>query len=219
MKHKRMGIVAGLLVAVVLAAVAWANTVSEQPYGISTPYWYGHSAGVKGSYYLSFPTLAANDEACGIAATQTLSNKTLSGTTFTGATLESTEDVTAANVITAAECGKTFWLNSATEFLSRLPLMSTVPAGCRFTFIVKAAPSGASYSVATTLENVLIGGINELEVDGSEDGPYGNGADTIFFVNNLAAVGDFVTMISDGTSFYFYGQANKDGGISVVTPE
>lgn len=122
------------------------------------------------------------------------------------------EDVTAANTLTAAECGKIMTLNSATEFASVLPAPS---AGCMFKFIVKAAPAGASYTIDTNADaNILIGGINELEVDTSDDGPYTNEADTITLVDGVAVVGDYVEMVSDGTSWYFHGQTNADGGVT-----
>ena len=61
-----------------LVGTAWGVLgVEEKPRGIATPYWYNYSAGVPASYYLAAPTLAANDTAAGIAATQTLTNKTL----------------------------------------------------------------------------------------------------------------------------------------------
>lgn len=124
------------------------------------------------------------------------------------------EDTTATNALTTAECGKTITLNSATEFVTTLPAPT---AGCSFTFIVKAAPASASYTVVTASSaNILIGGINELEVDTGDDGPYDADGDTITFVDGVAVVGDYVTMISDGTSWYLHGQANADGGITVT---
>lgn len=123
------------------------------------------------------------------------------------------EDVTAANTILYTECGTTYFLNSATEFATTLPLPV---AGCSFKFVVKAAPSGASYTVVTSAgSNIMIGGINELEVDTSDDGPYQADADTITFADGVAVVGDYVEMVSDGTSWYFRGQANADGGITL----
>lgn len=129
-------------------------------------------------------------------------------------TVRDYEDVTAANTITSQECGTTFFLNSASEFASTLPAPE---AGCYFKFIVKAAPSGANYTVVTNgSSNILIGGINELEVDTGDDGPYDNNGDTITFVQSVAVVGDYVEMVSDGTSWYLNGQANADGGITVT---
>ena len=70
-------------------------------------------------------------------------------------TVRDYEDVTAANTITYGECGKTFFLNSATEFASTLP---TPIAGCSFRFIVKAAPVGTAYTVVTNGGSNLING-------------------------------------------------------------
>jgi len=76
MKNKRAWIILSSLLSVILAVGVYAGAVSQRPYGIATPYWYGYSSGAPSSYYLSFPTLTANDEAVGKAATQTLTNKT-----------------------------------------------------------------------------------------------------------------------------------------------
>jgi hypothetical protein len=123
------------------------------------------------------------------------------------------ETVTATNVITAGESGKTFFLSSATEFASTLPAPA---AGLWFKFVVAAAPSGASYTIATAASaNIIIGGINELEVDTADDGPYSAVGDLVSFVDGVAVVGDFVEMISDGTSWYIFGQTQADGGITI----
>lgn len=125
------------------------------------------------------------------------------------------EDSTAANTLTYAECGKTIFLNSATEFATTLP---APVAGCYFKFIIKAAPAGANYTIVTNGgADILIGGVNELEVDSTEDGPYDDNADVITFIQAVAVVGDYVEMISDGTSWYFNGQTNADGGITTGT--
>ena len=76
---KRTKIIGLITAVLMIAAVAWAGTISQKPYGIATPYWYGYSSGEPASYYLAMPTLSANDTACGIAATQTLTNKTMAG--------------------------------------------------------------------------------------------------------------------------------------------
>lgn len=123
-------------------------------------------------------------------------------------------DLTAASTLTVSNCGATYFLNSATEFATTLPAPT---AGCSFRFIVKAAPASASYTVVTASSaNILIGGINELEVDTGDDGPYDADGDTITFVDGTAVVGDYVYMVSDGTSWYLNGQANADGGVTVT---
>jgi len=135
-----------------------------------------------------------------------------------GGLLYNAADATAAFTATASNCGQTYFLNAATEFQTILPAMSEVSAGCAFQFIVKAAPSGASYTVITgnSDEDTLIVGINELEVDTGDDGPYDASADTITFVDGTAVVGDYVYLFTDGTMWYGRGQANADGGITVT---
>lgn len=142
-------------------------------------------------------------------------NATFNGkVTFAGGRVLQTADLTAASTLTAADSGKILFLNAATEFATTLP---SPAAGLYFKFIVKAAPSGASYTVVTAgSANILIGGINELEVDTGDDGPYDNNGDTITFVDGVAVVGDWVELVSDGTSWYLTGQANADGGITVT---
>lgn len=119
-----------------------------------------------------------------------------------------------AKTLQSGDCGSTIFLTSATEFATTLP---TPIAGCKFDFVIRSAPSGASYTVVTDASaNILIGGINELEVDTADDGPYDNNGDTITFVDGVSVVGDFVKMQSDGASWYISGQSNADGGITVT---
>jgi hypothetical protein len=123
------------------------------------------------------------------------------------------EDVTAANVIAATECGKTFLLNSTTEFASTLPTVSTVTSGCTFSFIVKAAPSGANYTIITgnSLENVMQGSVyNGAGVDTQA------AADTITLVASASVIGDRVDIISDGTWYYVHGNSGSDTGITIA---
>jgi hypothetical protein len=117
-------------------------------------------------------------------------------------TYANTEDVTAANTITASECGKTFLLNSATEFASTLPTISGVRSGCTYDFIVKAAPSGADYTVITgnSLENKMQGSIyNGAGVQTQAAG------DTVTFADGVSVIGDRLSIVSDGTWWYVTG--------------
>lgn len=110
-----------------------------------------------------------------------------------------TEVVTATNAIAAAESGTTYILNSATEFASTLP----APAlGLRYKFIIGAAPSGASYTVVTTSGANIIEG--SATVNGAAVAAVNE--DTITFTDGAAAVGDWVEVISDGTSWFVSGQ-------------
>ena len=87
MKKQRFLWVGEILLMV--AGLAWAGTVSEQPNGWAFPKWYSFSDGAKSTYYLEHPTLTGNDQVVSEDATQTLTNKTLTSPTITGGTLDS----------------------------------------------------------------------------------------------------------------------------------
>jgi hypothetical protein len=123
--------------------------------------------------------------------------------------IELTENTTATNAITAAESGKTFLLNSATEFVSTLP---SPAAGLRYTFIVAAAPSGASYTVVTTSSANVIKGMQVCAADAAGD--TGTADDTITFADGQAVAGDMVTVWSDGTSWFAVAHSRVAAGIT-----
>ena len=165
-----------------------------------------------------------------VGGTQTLTDKTLTAPTITAFTAtgtstigtgltittplytEFTESVTATNVITAAESGSTFLLNSATEFVSTLPAPA---AGLRFTFIVVAAPSGASYTVVTNASANIIKGMQVCAADAAGD--TGTADDTVTFADGQAVEGDMITVWSDGTSWFIIAHSRVAAGITFTT--
>lgn len=116
---------------------------------------------------------------------------------------------TATNTLSTADSGKTIFLSSATEFVTTLPAPA---AGLTYTFIVGAAPSGASYTIVTDGSANIIKGqaVNAAGVAGDS----GTADDTISFVDGQAVAGDKVTVISDGTSWFAYGQSAVAAGIT-----
>jgi hypothetical protein len=126
------------------------------------------------------------------------------------------EIVTATNVITADESGKTFFLNSTTEFVSTLPAPKN---GMRFTFIVKAAPSGASYTIVTgSSANIIKGAVFSSDLNAASDGDIEvTGGDTISFVDAKAVAGDRVELFCDGTNWYAHGFCTVFDGITITT--
>jgi hypothetical protein len=111
------------------------------------------------------------------------------------------EVVTATNVILAAESGRTFFLNSATEFVSTLP----APAlGLNFTFIVAAAPSGASYTIVPATGTIIHGVVVSKDLNGATDSgaTAGTPVGTITLVDSKSQIGDRVDIVSDGTNWY-----------------
>ena len=122
------------------------------------------------------------------------------------------EELTAASTLTAEQSGSVFFLNSATEFATTLPAPA---AGLTYTFIVKAAPSGADYTIVTTSSANIIKGqaVNAAGVAGDT----GTADDTISFVSAAAVAGDMVTVISDGTSWFAKGFCAVAAGITFTT--
>jgi hypothetical protein len=120
-----------------------------------------------------------------------------------------TEAVITTNPITAAESGKTFFLELATGFVSTLP----APAiGLRYTFVVKTAPSGGSYTVVTTSSANIIKG--QQFSSAGDAGDSGTADDTITFVDGQSVAGDRVEVISDGTSWFAYAFSDVAAGIT-----
>lgn len=123
------------------------------------------------------------------------------------------EILTAAKTLDASDSGKTFYLNSATEFAVTLP----APAdGLYFKFVVKAAPSGASYTVvsASGTDNIHGNVVSAEDALGSGDSTSGTAADTITFVDSKAQIGDFVEVVSDGTLWYALAVATQQDAIT-----
>ncbi len=121
-----------------------------------------------------------------------------------------TEVVTGTNVITAAEGGKTFFLNSATDFLSTLP----APAlGLRFTFIVSTLAGTTAHTIATNGgANIINGAVATTDGNAAVQG---TGKDLISLTKGATggAVGDQVTLVSDGTSWFLSGLVKVAAGI------
>lgn len=128
------------------------------------------------------------------------------------------EVVTATNVITAAESGTTYFLNSATEFVSTLPAPA---AGLKYDFVVTAAPSGASYTVVTAQAGsaceIMIGHVlTSGFADSGSDVETTAGGTTLTFVNSVSVIGDRASFISDGTNWYVSAITAVEAGITIT---
>lgn len=124
-----------------------------------------------------------------------------------------------ATQLLESDSGKIFMLNSATEFATTLPAVKDAGAGWYCKIVVDAAPSGAAYTVvekaADDTDVIIVNGINELEVDTDDDGPYNAGCTTITFADGVALQGDHIDIWCDGSNYYVSGQTKADGGISL----
>jgi len=118
-------------------------------------------------------------------------------------------DLLVASTLSLSDSGTTFLLNSATEFATTLPVPME---GVNFKFIVKAAPSGANYTIVTSSNATIIQGlcvVNGASVAGADE-------DTITFTGAAAVVGDWCEIVSDGTNWYVSGQAVAATGITLT---
>lgn len=117
--------------------------------------------------------------------------------------------LTVASVIPAAESGTTYFLNATTEFATTLPLPAP---GLTYTFVVTAAPSGASYTIVTSNSaNIIVGQQHDA---GGAAGDVGTADDTITFVDGQAVAGDRVDLVSDGTKWFAYGFTSVAAGMT-----
>jgi len=83
-------------------------------------------------------------------------------------------------------------------------------AGLEFTFIVTTAPTTA-YTIDTPGgANIMSGFV--LDIVGEL--VYATARDIISFVANTSLIGDKVTMISDGTNWYYEALGGADGAVT-----
>lgn len=125
----------------------------------------------------------------------------------------SQEIVTAAKTIHVNENGRTFFLNSATEFEMTLPPPA---AGLHYKFFVTAAPSGADYTVITSgAAQILAGQVYSSDgVDADSETAFT--ATTINFVGGAAVIGDSAEVWSDGVNWYARCFCNVSTGITIT---
>lgn len=121
----------------------------------------------------------------------------------------SSEVVVTTKTITALESGKTFYLSLAAGFTVTLPAPA---AGLRYKFIVKTAPTGASYIITTNAGANLLFGMFYERAGGA--GLAGAAQDTQNFVVNQSIIADWAEYSSDGTNWYINGGVNVIAGVT-----
>ena len=121
------------------------------------------------------------------------------------------EVVTTTNVITAAESGKTFILNSATAFVSTLPAKA---AGLRYRFYCGATEvTGGNHTIVCTNDDNTIHGqciVAGAVVVAADEGSINLVADN--FKN-----GDYIDVFNDGTTWHVSGMVATSGGCTFTT--
>lgn len=123
------------------------------------------------------------------------------------------EAVTTTNIITAAETGKHFVLNTATAFVSTLPALAV---GLEYYFHIGATAPTTSHTIVTAgSDNVIEGNVVSPE-DAVGDVSTAAESDTITFVANKAVTGDYVHVYCDGVNWFLDGMCKVQDGITVT---
>ena len=125
------------------------------------------------------------------------------------------EVLTAARVVANADSGTTFICSGGAGKAITLPAVADVTAGWNCKFIVGQAFATTDWIITATAA-IMVGGINELEVDTSDDGPSTVAGTTINIELGAETIGDFVEFVCDGTKFYINGQTKLDGGMTLA---
>mgnify|MGYP003135727852 FL=1 len=121
------------------------------------------------------------------------------------------ETVTTTNVITAAESGKTFILNSATAFVSTLPPKA---AGLRYKFYGGATGvTGGNHTIVCTNDDNTIHG--QCMVAGALVAAADEGS--INLVADKWLNGDYIEVFNDGVAWHVSGMVVTSGGCTFTT--
>jgi hypothetical protein len=125
------------------------------------------------------------------------------------------EILTALDTLTIADHNKTFYLNSGTEFAVTLPAAADAD-GMHIRFFVKAAPSGASYTIVTAAAAQELGGKVFSAAGDAGDVENAATATTITFVDGQAVFGDTAELWCDGAAWYALCHASVAAGITIT---
>jgi hypothetical protein len=126
--------------------------------------------------------------------------------------LDTVEVVTTTNTLTAAESGRTYILNSATAFVTTLPVAA---AGLRFKFYCGATEvTGGNHTIVPNSADD-----NEVHGQCIVAGAVVAAADegSINLIADKFIQGDWVEVFSDGTSWYVSGQVVTSAGCTFTT--
>jgi hypothetical protein len=121
-----------------------------------------------------------------------------------------TETIAADKTLTAADSGKTFWLDNSTGETITLPALKD---GLNFKFVI-ADNFATDNWIIDSAEGDNIEGM--IEVAGAV--VVASGEDQINFVASAESKGDFIQLECNGTNWFVSGQAALSGGITATDP-
>jgi len=130
-------------------------------------------------------------------------------------TRKNVHSLTAAYVVLPSDSGKVFTLNAAAGAAITLPSVADAQEGWNCRFIVGTAFDTTDWIITATAA-IMVGGINELEVDTADDGPSSVGGTTINIELGAETIGDYVDFVVADGKMYINGQTKLDGGMTIA---
>lgn len=118
-----------------------------------------------------------------------------------------TQTIAQSLSLDADDSGKVWLLgNASATFTITLPAVSTAGSGWNGRFLVDTAPVAAHYVVTENTSsdtNIIHGGVRTSAIQtGGTEATAGTGVTQISFLANNAAKGDYIDLVTDGTSWY-----------------
>jgi hypothetical protein len=122
--------------------------------------------------------------------------------------------ITTTHTVRPEDNGMTFILNTATAFVTTLPLPE---AGLEFWFVIGATAPTTTHTIVTAgSANIIQGNITSPE-DAAGGVATVADADTISFVASLALHGDYAHVKCDGTDYYLDGMCKVQDGMTTTS--
>ena len=179
---------------IVIPILSGTSALRKGPEGLDL------AADSAGSYELKYNKNGTIDSLVSAAGTQTLTNKTITTPTFTRTV---TAYTTTPQTPSAALCsGGIFTMAKADGIAITLP---TIASGLWCRFVCALVPTSVGYVITSAAANQFVGSVLTADVNSATDPDFeAAGANTITFVANKAAIGDFVDMVSDGTNWFVF---------------
>jgi len=145
-----------------------------------------------------------------------MSNTHFSGPLSIGA--GSYESLITTKSLDAQDNGKTFGLNLAGGFTVTLPKVADVNAGWKVRFRAEINPTTAYIITenAASDTNIILGSLNTSTGETAAADFEVTGATFVTFVANTALVGDWVTIETNGTNWFAYGQSTVPTALTIT---
>ena len=123
--------------------------------------------------------------------------------------------LTGAYTVLPSDSGKVFTLNAAAGAGITLPSVADAQEGWNCRFIVGTAFATTDWIITATAA-IMVGGMNELEVDDTEDGPSTVAGTTINIELGAETIGDYIDMVVADGKIYISGQSKNDGTYTIA---